>query len=298
MFKRLVNCLRIISRRLAFDPIAVSRIEDKVDALTELVKVTNDITRVPAAHGLQRMAQLANAQLLKRVTDVLDANGIPYWLSFGTLLGAVRHGGSVPWDDDIDIGVLRADHNRLVEILNRAFSSEPNFLAVKSDVIRVLLTDSSSQIDIFAYDEYNVDGEARDRLKRDYWTCHRSIRVDYSRLMDNKGVIVDMADDEIQALQRKLAARYDGAERVLMPGIECGTERPRMCDWSWIFPLRKIRYEGMEFSCPNKPAYVLIDVYGDFMAFPGTIHGHADIKARRTLDAYRRYESLLKGGES
>lgn len=46
-----------------------------------------------------------NYQLAKDIRDVFEANGIDYWISFGTLLGAERHGGIIPWDDDLDFGV-------------------------------------------------------------------------------------------------------------------------------------------------------------------------------------------------
>ena len=55
--------------------------------------------------------------LMKRTTEKLAANNIRYWISGGTLLGAVRHGGFIPWDDDIDICVDAADE----EALLRAF---------------------------------------------------------------------------------------------------------------------------------------------------------------------------------
>ena len=55
--------------------------------------------------------------MLKETIDFLDANDIRYSITSGTMLGAVRHQGFIPWDDDIDIGILRPDYDRMVEIL-------------------------------------------------------------------------------------------------------------------------------------------------------------------------------------
>ena len=58
--------------------------------------------------------EMRNVQLdiLQKVHDFCMSHGIRYTLAFGSLLGAVRHGGYIPWDDDIDIAMLRPDYER------------------------------------------------------------------------------------------------------------------------------------------------------------------------------------------
>lgn len=61
---------------------------------------------------LLRKAQLKMLGILIEVDRVCRENDIPYWLECGSLLGAVRHTGFIPWDDDIDIAMLRSDFDR------------------------------------------------------------------------------------------------------------------------------------------------------------------------------------------
>ena len=53
--------------------------------------------------------------VLQDVTRVLEELNIPYFMQGGTMLGAIRHGGFIPWDDDVDLGIPRADYDRLLK---------------------------------------------------------------------------------------------------------------------------------------------------------------------------------------
>lgn len=57
-----------------------------------------------------RKLQLVEIEVLKKFIEVCDANNIIYYIIGGTLIGAVRHNGFIPWDDDIDIAVPRDDY--------------------------------------------------------------------------------------------------------------------------------------------------------------------------------------------
>ena len=61
-----------------------------------------------------RRLQLAELGILQAIDEACAKLGIPYFLDGGTALGAVRHGGFIPWDDDADIGMLRPDYERFL----------------------------------------------------------------------------------------------------------------------------------------------------------------------------------------
>lgn len=70
-----------------------------------------------------RQLQLAELKILKDSLSFFEQNDIPYYALGGTLLGAVRHHGFIPWDDDIDIGVPREAYNRMLSLMQQGKSS-------------------------------------------------------------------------------------------------------------------------------------------------------------------------------
>ena len=63
---------------------------------------------------LRNKFRILYVELLIFIDNVCNKHGIDYWLGFGTLLGAIRHGGFIPWDDDIDILMPRPDYERFI----------------------------------------------------------------------------------------------------------------------------------------------------------------------------------------
>jgi len=84
-----------------------------------------------------RNIQLRMLDMLKYIDKVCVENNIKYWLSSGTCLGAVRHGGFIPWDDDVDIELLEKDYQRLIkyllsneteEFIVQTYENDPNYI--------------------------------------------------------------------------------------------------------------------------------------------------------------------------
>lgn len=76
-----------------------------------------------------KRAWAAQIEVLEEIKRICNKHNIPFFADWGTLLGAVRHKGFIPWDDDLDIGMLRNDYNKF---LNVAPDELSNFFELKS----------------------------------------------------------------------------------------------------------------------------------------------------------------------
>lgn len=134
------------------------------------------------------MREIGLVELKQLQLDILEAahvccikNKINYWLDCGTLLGAIRHNGYIPWDDDIDIGMLRNDYEQFRKIFNQE-NDRYKFTCVENDSEycfafgKILDTNTvlyepdkrgrkiSVYIDVFVYDNAPDDDAALKRM--------------------------------------------------------------------------------------------------------------------------------------
>ena len=65
---------------------------------------------------MMKYAWAAEIEVLEVVAEICNRHNIQYFADYGTLLGAVRHKGFIPWDDDIDISMFRSDYERFLKI--------------------------------------------------------------------------------------------------------------------------------------------------------------------------------------
>ena len=68
---------------------------------------------------MMKCAWAAQIKLAELIDEMCRAEGIRYFADWGTLLGAVRHKGFIPWDDDMDLCMLRKDYNHFLKVAER-----------------------------------------------------------------------------------------------------------------------------------------------------------------------------------
>ena len=110
---------------------------------------------------LEKLKKL-ELMIFEEVVAICDAHNIDYYIYGGTALGAVRHGGFIPWDDDIDIAVFRKDYEKLVNILDEELNSQFYVIALEKQedcffpFIKVCLKDTRFEdwwVDQVSFDE-------------------------------------------------------------------------------------------------------------------------------------------------
>ena len=244
----------------------------------------SDITKVPPADGFLREYQLALLSIFKEMDRICTAHNIRYMISGGSLLGAKRHGGFIPWDDDIDTDMIREDYEKFPSIFN-ACTTNPDlycdFWRDKNSSATCILKIQHKKlkqvfVDIFPLDFYYTevhDGEKK-RLNNKIKFIRKLLSINPFRITDNTKLLTFLEKITHEVINEKIEVD----ERV-KPSIHWGIEFPHrwnnwIYDYNHIFPLKKIKFEGHEFNCPNNVEFVLTNIYGNYMSFPKSMCPH------------------------
>ncbi|MDR1826519.1 MAG: LicD family protein [Rickettsiales bacterium] len=251
--------------------------------LSDMANVFFDAKDCKKPGGLVLKIQLLNEYLMQNLQKICDDIGIKFWLRGGTLLGAARHGGFVPWDDDIDLGIMRSDLEKLREHLAAAggeFEIRTFHFTqtIHSIMARFVFRNSEvpAFLDLFAYDY--CDYSEKDKVWAEWTAAREQVkrRITATNIYNNfREGIDDPADEKVlMGIFESAVAEFSGHEKD--SGIVFGIEhfmpkkmRVHSCDE--IFPLVKIKFENGEYYAPCKWAEHLTDQYGDWGRLPDDI---------------------------
>lgn len=257
-------------------------------------------------------------EILKIVTDLCEELHLRYFLIYGTLIGAIRHHGYIPWDDDVDIMMPRPDYDKLLEYLSvhklpnlSVFNRQTNqgypYMITRISDDRYILELENEKsvgmgvfVDIYPYDglgntkkeaiRYGMKGDRLSSLCYQATRKHFAIEITRSRIRKivklpvfvvSKLIGKNYFQNKLEKLAR--VKNYDDCEFVgcvvwLSGGVKDIFKR------SWFDETIKMPFDKYEFRVPKNYDAVLRHAYGDYMQLPP----EKDRVAQHYYKAYRK----------
>lgn len=251
-----------------------------------------------------RKLQLTQLEILKEIDRVCREKEISYFLVCGTLLGAVRHQGFIPWDDDLDIGMLREDYERFKEaapgLLKEQYEyitseNTPDYPFMFSKVIKkgTVFQEAKSKkggfvqgiyVDVFAYDHFPKEKARQKRqgrkltvlraLIRDktgYATWNSNGKIAFRKLIKNIPFIVLSTFFTKSSLIRryeKECERYHQVRTGAYFTLDAEKYGKNVLTEESIQKTVRLPFEDGAFPCPEGYDAFLKRMYGDYMELP------------------------------
>ena len=239
--------------------------------------------------------------LLVKFDKICSDNNLTYFLDSGTALGAVRHGGFIPWDDDVDVAMPREDYEKLMVIGAKGLPDNLHLQTNETDpaymmpFAKIRLGDTFFPeggkgydrlkfqgifIDVFPYDKLPQDPEiARRRIKKSRFWYYVAVfsRRDYpGKKLPQKilsAVLHHMSDKTIARLHRfykSYCTKYNASDSNLMTCFcwRMSQKRTYLFEESELLPTQRMSFEGKSLSMMNKPHEYLQKMFGDYMKLP------------------------------
>ena len=235
--------------------------------------------------------------ILHYIKNICENNSIRYYLGYGTLLGAIRHKGFIPWDDDIDILMPRPDFERFITLMEnngRYLLLSPNDTGYYYNFAKVV--DTSTQlyeygckeidtmgiyVDVFPLDGMPQNGVDRERRRKRLLKIRKKISSfgrKFPRIRKNIFLYIkDIVSyyicqkQRVEVYQKIYSAEakqydYNSSEYVMVTGGAYG--RKSTFPTAWFGNGGKGTFENEEYSIPQEYDKVLSQLYGDYMALP------------------------------
>lgn len=245
-----------------------------------------------------RKAQRIMLEMLVEFDAICEKHNLQYWLDSGTLLGAVRHKGFIPWDDDIDISMPVEDYHKFQELAEEELSDAIFFQTMQTDPkfkfdYMKLRSNKASIVEFHEADQevgyhQGVFVDIFPMLTLPNTAFHHNYYQESFKLIRATSAVslhTPQGNDHPlsrQKLQESLALMHQGWEKEATKVIYSG-KMPDVATWfdiAEVFPLERIEFEGFKFYAPKNPHHYLSENYTfDYMELPPEekrmIHAHA-----------------------
>lgn len=238
--------------------------------------------------------KIIEVDILKEFISVCEKLGLQYYLMGGTMLGAVRHKGFIPWDDDIDVGMPRADYEIFLSkaqdmlpknLFVQSFETDSDYVANfakirRSDTTFVEIAwkkrkmNHGVYIDVFPLDYYPDDENGRKqfskknriyarRLFAEY--CLENITFKYNLI----SVLLKIAYPSTGKVLKKRDQLFKSVSPSDMIANYCGAwGQKEIVPAEWYGEGVLLEFEGIQVRVPKEYDKWLTQVYGDYMQLP------------------------------
>lgn len=235
--------------------------------------------------------------ILEEIHRICEENNINYFLSDGTLLGAIRHKGFIPWDDDADVQMLRTDYNRFCEICEKELKEDFFLQTQETDEnynwiygkVRLKNTEyiRSGQehlkqstgifVDIFPLDNASENKIIRDTINLICLTLRKilwaqvGMKSEKSRFKRFFYKLLNKIPRKITISTFNFFTKYFNDTNTKYLTCNSGgyyKNRTFIVDRNWYKSSIKVEFEGKRFNVPIKYKEVLKKSYGDYMKLP------------------------------
>ena len=246
--------------------------------------------QLPKAIGQLRILQKGNAYLLHLIRQQCDAMGISFFPVGGTSLGAVRHRGFIPWDDDIDIGMFRSDYERFISSHNDEIDVRPYYcLKFGERFIKVKFREADTfWVDIWIFDLVKANGELEvfwEKTKKLSTSCHDYLNQQYKlpgedRLSADYPIAIPELDSRFDDFFKGLLEKnpwYNNQEGdsvcLSIEYLQHFRNFDGLFSKEEYFPMKKndLTFEDEKYDSVANMERRLVFQYGDYMAFPSSI---------------------------
>lgn len=241
--------------------------EARLAELRTFLIFQHPIEQTPPAQGKLRLLQDGNTVLLELFAKKCQEHGLRFWLDYGTLLGAIRHKGFIPWDDDLDVSMLRTDYEKLIELLPTIFPKEEGFRWGTHAFLQIGYKGTPLNIDVYPWHFHSAPFSEKEKAIIDSGMTRmkKKIVLMHGMLNYTDAQIQDLIQKDVR--QGQFPMNESGKPAVFLSPAVTFTKNS-ILRYEDIFPLKSTAYEGLELPIPNHARQYLQFLFGDYMMYP------------------------------